>query len=602
MKVNSIRYIFAQNSSTMRKKNKLYTANKWNQPLFIPRDKNLFALGDAMQQAGLESMRNNLVQGENLKGLDIKPTGGDGLNLSSGAVGALGGVANALTPMITKGISAGYDTGGVGEGIQSVGSAVGDVAMQFNPIIGMAVKLGTAGIGGLVNRTWGIKENAENIAAVKNNTAVAQNVGNSFKTATTTDDILDLSSNMTRSLGLSGDDLFKGGWAKSAKRKAGRKANKLTNLENAGLAYQTQGLVTGADNVEQTMNDNMARNFIFADGGYLPFDMISTPNTGAIDYGLKYDYLNMKNNQINAKNSNNIFAIGGEEDVWAGVPNRDLPPSVLLSRLEARRKAAQKPMPVPGVFGGGEFGGSGTTGRITEGRIPYEEEQRDTLWVPYTQTFEDAFRNARQQGLDEFTFDGKRYNTEMRDNPDNNAAARSRTVTDLLPLVLDRKSKKYKRVGLKAFGGDLATNASDFATGLTHIEAGGSHEENPYEGIQVGVDSEGVPNLVEEGETIFNDYVYSNRIEVPKEAQKWLGVKGKNLTFAEASKQLEEEIKERPNDPVSLASLKVQMERLEKEQEFVKRCTSYSVGEVYDVDNDEMSLLNHNGYEYEKLG
>jgi hypothetical protein len=32
----------------------------------------------------------------------------------------------------------------------------------------------------------------------------------------------------------------------------------------------------------------------------------------------------------------------------------------------------------------------------------------------------------------------------------------------------------------------------------------------------MGVDSEGVPNLVEEDELVYNDYVFSNRLKVPK--------------------------------------------------------------------------------------
>jgi hypothetical protein len=67
-----------------------------------------------------------------------------------------------------------------------------------------------------------------------------------------------------------------------------------------------------------------------------------------------------------------------------------------------------------------------------------------------------------------------------------------------------------------AFGGDMQSNFADFPTGLTHINAGGSHEANPNDGIQLGVDPEGTPNLVEEGETVYNDYVFSNRLTIPK--------------------------------------------------------------------------------------
>ncbi len=123
-----------------------------------------------------------------------------------------------------------------------------------------------------------------------------------------------------------------------------------------------------------------------------------------------------------------------------------------------------------------------------------------------------------------------------------------------------------------AIGGDLQTNGADFSDGLTIISAGGTHESNPNEGVQLGVDSENVPNLVEEGETIFNDYVYSNRI-LADEATKQLFrlPKKKDITFAEISKKLEKEIAERPNDPISKSSFEKQMAELADEQERQKQ-------------------------------
>ena len=47
-----------------------------------------------------------------------------------------------------------------------------------------------------------------------------------------------------------------------------------------------------------------------------------------------------------------------------------------------------------------------------------------------------------------------------------------------------------------AFGGDLLTNGTVFSNGVTTIGNGGTHEESPYEGVQMGVDSNGIPNLV----------------------------------------------------------------------------------------------------------
>jgi len=52
--------------------------------------------------------------------------------------------------------------------------------------------------------------------------------------------------------------------------------------------------------------------------------------------------------------------------------------------------------------------------------------------------------------------------------------------------------------------------------GLEEVNAGGSHEENPNEGVIVSYAPDGLPNKVEEGETIHNDYVYSKRLEANK--------------------------------------------------------------------------------------
>lgn len=123
-----------------------------------------------------------------------------------------------------------------------------------------------------------------------------------------------------------------------------------------------------------------------------------------------------------------------------------------------------------------------------------------------------------------------------------------------------------------ALGGDYQTNGSDFTTGMTHIDAGGSHEENPNEGVQMGVDREGTPNLVEEGETVFNDYVYSNRIELDDKAKEAFHVNKKHkIAYSDFSKKLEKESVERPNDPISQAGLKAQLEDLAEHQERQKQ-------------------------------
>ncbi len=123
---------------------------------------------------------------------------------------------------------------------------------------------------------------------------------------------------------------------------------------------------------------------------------------------------------------------------------------------------------------------------------------------------------------------------------------------------------------MNAFGGELGTNGTDWTNGLTFIDEGKTHEENPYGGVQVGVDPEGTPNLVEEGETIYNDYVFSDRMKVPEFMYSQLGIKGApkdGISYAKASKKLAKESEERPNDPISLDGLDAAMSKLAMVQE-----------------------------------
>lgn len=122
-----------------------------------------------------------------------------------------------------------------------------------------------------------------------------------------------------------------------------------------------------------------------------------------------------------------------------------------------------------------------------------------------------------------------------------------------------------------AFGGELNTNGGDFSTGLMFIDEGGTHESNPYEGVPMGVAPDGKPNLVEEGEAIYNDYVFSNRLTVPKSVRSRYKLKGtKDLTFADAVKQISKSATERPNDPISQETLHEIMSDLAQTQEGVR--------------------------------
>lgn len=126
-----------------------------------------------------------------------------------------------------------------------------------------------------------------------------------------------------------------------------------------------------------------------------------------------------------------------------------------------------------------------------------------------------------------------------------------------------------------SFGGDLNTHGADFTNGQIIVGNGGTHEENPMEGVPMGMDAEGNSNLVEQGEVIFNDYVFSNRLfadggllesfNLPKSYD--------GHSFAAIAEKLGDESKERPNDPISKRGLLSSMSRLQQAQETVRQQT-----------------------------
>lgn len=129
-----------------------------------------------------------------------------------------------------------------------------------------------------------------------------------------------------------------------------------------------------------------------------------------------------------------------------------------------------------------------------------------------------------------------------------------------------RNAKKWN-----AFGGDLMTNGATWDNGFTYIGNGGSHESNPNEGVQVGIDPQGIPNLVEEGEVIWNDYVFSKRLKVPQSFKDKYKLKSSGpISFADAAKKFAEENKERPNDPISKKGRDALLTALMDQQEDIR--------------------------------
>ena len=105
--------------------------------------------------------------------------------------------------------------------------------------------------------------------------------------------------------------------------------------------------------------------------------------------------------------------------------------------------------------------------------------------------------------------------------------------------------------------------------GVTMFDTGGSHQQNPYGGIQQGIAPDGQPNLVEEGEVKYKDYIYTKRHKPSKSLLKKYNLPEKydGNTFAEIAMQIQKPSEDRPNDPIALRTLDEMMSRLRNAQE-----------------------------------
>ena len=95
-------------------------------------------------------------------------------------------------------------------------------------------------------------------------------------------------------------------------------------------------------------------------------------------------------------------------------------------------------------------------------------------------------------------------------NPNIHKTVAASLGTGALVKSLGASAEPQKENSFK-YGGQMKDSggANDL---VTIFEGGGSHEQNPLGGIPIGVGSNGKQNLVEEGETKWNDYVFSNSI------------------------------------------------------------------------------------------
>lgn len=340
-----------------------------------------------------------------------------------------------------------------------------------------------------------------------------------------------------------------GGWL-GGNRKAKRKAKRLNKAAKEANERALTSFETRAENIDTQNDFNMLANFS-AYGGPLEF------GSGAIGYEFDNRYLNNQEMSAIAKqrltslpnsfqalpemNTYNAFAEGGG-----------------LSR-EKNYGSKKKPYPSLKAFGGSLFDsvvGNNFNQSFTQGiQGMFQQEPEQTVQVANI---------AKDGGGIHIKRKNRGKFTEYCGGKVTEACIR-RGKNSSNPTTRKRATFAQNARNWDAFGGWLNTQGGDFTNGVTFIDEGGSHEENPYQGIQIGVDPEGAPNLVEQGEVVYDDYVFSDRMEIPDDIRKEYKLRGK--TFAKAAKSAQRESEERPNDPLSTKGLQAAMERIAAAQE-----------------------------------
>lgn len=455
------------------------------------------------------------------KAMDASKLGGL-MGGASGISGIAGGIASAASNAISGGMST-----GVGGAMQTIGGLASNI-----PGVGGLIGAGVNVLGGLVNRAFGSQINEEFVNETKAQTAEAANT--QFDNSSIESVIQQQMEH--QDLGnVQKSQVGKDGWFSSkakdltAKLNKQRQAVNLVNDEKINLALE------GADEMQDL---DLLANFaayggqLFKDGGGIH---IKKANRGkfteycggkvtseCIARGKRSSSPAVRKRATFAANARKWHADGGKLE-------QDAKYNEWVSKLPERLRD-DSTYNLRGAYEAG-YNASG------EEHLPTRDYRTgEILKKPWHPTFLIGLNEDAKLGYYPYTKNGKIYTDTWEGNK-------------------------------KALGGSLV-HGGDFSNGITMIGNGGTHEQNPFEGVQMGVDPQGVPNLVEEGEVVFNDYVFSNRLKVPKKDRKRLRLK--EGTFADAAEKLQKESSERPNDPISRKGLEVSMNRLAGIQEGVR--------------------------------
>lgn len=459
------------------------------------------------------------------------PTGGGGGGLLKGLAGGLGGMGGGMLSGISSGIS-GAISGGMSTGVGGAMQAIGGIASNI-PGVGGLIGAGVNVLGGLVNRAFGSQINDEFVNETK------ENVTNQLETKiddSSFDSVLEQQATNRGLDRVSRDQVGKDGWFSKKAKNLTNDLNKKIENANAALRMNTNNAF---DNVKEQQSLDVLASYsafggpLYADGGDIH---IKKANRGkfteycggkvtseCIRRGKNSSSPAVRKRATFAQNARNWHADGGKLE-------KDAKYNEWVQQLPERLRD-DSDYNLRGAYEAG-YNAKGSE------HLPTRDYRTgEILKKPWHPTFLIGLNEDAKMGYYPYNKNGKVYTDTWEGNK-------------------------------KADGGFLGTHGGDFSNGITIIGEGGTHEQNPYEGIQIGTDPQGKPNLVEEGEVIFNDYVFSNRLKVPKKDRKRLRLR--EGTFADAAEKLQKESAERPNDPISKRGLETSMGRLASIQERIR--------------------------------
>lgn len=517
--------------------------------------------------------------------------------------GILGGIASGVSNAISGGMST-----GVGGAMQTIGGIASNI-----PGIGGIIGAGVNVLGGLVNRAFGSRINKQFVADTEeniNNQLGAKIDDSSF------DSVLEQQATNRGMDGLVKSQVGKDGWFSNKAKRITKDLNrKIANANNA----LRMNFANAVNNVTENQNLDALANYSAYGGGI----HIKKANRGkfteycggkvtseCISRGKRSSSPAVRKRATFAANARKWHDDGGplEEYDWDSLywDSKPALPKILDSeyisdRWEAenhRREGWVSPdnsyTPHPSAEGGRKTVGPGIKLGVHEGFKEdrrYSEKELNDKVVQLSRNIEsdlnkslgtDTVSPQIMRGLVDLAYQVKGNNL-TRSYPnllkevkkgDIKGIRREAKVTwkdEKGNRREDTRRNKYREDNYwyYADGGFLGTHGAGFSNGVTIIGNGGTHEQNPFEGVQMGVDPQGIPNLVEEGEVVYNDYVFSNRTKLPKRVKKSLKLRGE--TFADGAKQVQKSSEERPNDPISRRTVEIGMARLAQAQESIRQ-------------------------------